>query len=114
MDIHRSQHASWPRAGLFRAGFLGLTLLISCLAGMAPLVAQAADAPSPRFFAEATGHTVGSPFLDAWIAADGAQSLGNPVTEPVQAGAHTVQYRIWRALAEVLEDHASGGGLSAL
>jgi LPXTG-site transpeptidase (sortase) family protein len=92
MIWRQHRHNRRPGSGITRAGLLAFALLVGPLTGLALHAAGAADTPSPRFFAAATGHTVGDPFLNGWIAANGAESLGNPVTEPVDVGSKTRQY----------------------
>lgn len=83
----------------FRMILVAVALLAGPMAGLPLHSTQAADAPSARFFAQSTGHTVSSPFLNEWIAAHGAATLGNPITEPVDATGTTVQYFEYGALS---------------
>jgi len=71
---------------------LAVALIVSPFTGLVLRSVSAANAPAPRYFAAATGHTVADPFLSRWISDDGASALGNPITEPVKLGGKTVQF----------------------
>jgi len=66
---------------------LGCLVLVAVLAGVAgaggrPAPARA-DGPSMVYF-DATGQTLGGPFLDRWLSEGGMNVLGAPVSQPVQ------------------------------
>jgi LPXTG-site transpeptidase (sortase) family protein len=84
---------------MFRALFLTVALVIAPFSGLANRSVRAADAPELRYFAEATGHTIADPFLSRWIAENGAVTLGDPITEPVELYGKTVQFFKYGLLA---------------
>jgi LPXTG-site transpeptidase (sortase) family protein len=87
------------------------------VAGLANRTVRAANTPELRYFAEATGHTISDPFLSRWIAENGAVTLGNPITEPVELDGKTVQFFEYGLLAHGSSKtarQAAGGTLLAL
>lgn len=81
--------------GLVQAGLLGLWAA-DRLAGH-PAFARTAGPPAGAVFFEATGHSLGGPFLDLWRSG-GLASFGYPISEPFEEQSdqdgrvYTVQY----------------------
>jgi LPXTG-site transpeptidase (sortase) family protein len=74
-------------------------------AAMAPL--STAANPSATFYVESTGHLLGNPFLDYWVAHNGVHTLGNPVTEEIGGRGGVTQYFEYGALRATPEGRVS-------
>ncbi|MBN9012790.1 MAG: class F sortase, partial [Rhizobiales bacterium] len=94
----------------FRRTICAALLLLAPFFTLLTTGARAADAPQLRFYAESTGHTIGDDFLRRWIADDGANTLGDPVSEVVKASGKTYQYFQFGALV----GSKSGGDVSRM
>ncbi len=82
-----------------RTGLAALLVVLSTCSGVYPATTNAA-APA-AFYVEATGHTLGHGFLQAWIELEGERTLGNPVSEPWPAADATLQYFQYGVLAQL-------------
>lgn len=95
-------------ASRFRRTLCAALMLLAPFVTLLPTTARAYDQPALRFYADSTGHTIGDAFLQRWIADDGADALGNPISEVIKSGGQSVQYFQFG----MLEEPTSGGNVS--
>ncbi|MGI8474952.1 MAG: class F sortase [Thermomicrobiales bacterium] len=77
-----------------------LCLSLPGLAAALPaLAAPASGRAESRYYVEATGHTLGEPFLAVWIAAGGMEGMGLPVSGPISRHSGEIQYFEYGALS---------------